>query len=58
MELLKDRNYYRLLSNGELQEQSQIEPTAELAVVLAERLASYEDEYTLEYTLSDFSDEH
>lgn len=39
MELLKDRNYYRMCGDAQLMEQARSEPTAELALVLAERLA-------------------
>lgn len=38
MELLKDRSYYRDMSDRELIIRATYEPTAELAIVLAERL--------------------
>lgn len=38
----QDRNYYRQLDNRDLREQAQRNPTAELAIVLAERLEKAE----------------
>lgn len=45
MELLKDRSYYRDLSDRELIIRAAYEPTAELAIVLAERLEASSIEY-------------
>jgi len=36
--LTKDRNYYRCMFDGDLVEEAKYNPTAELAVVLGERL--------------------
>ena len=38
MELLKDRNYYRMCEDTRLLEEAKYNPTAELAIVLGERL--------------------
>ncbi len=37
MELLKDRNYYRMCEDTRLLEEAKYKPNAELAIVLAER---------------------
>ena len=44
MELL-DRNHYRMREDSNLLEQAKYNPTAELAVVLAERLAEIQVEF-------------
>ncbi len=44
MELL-DRNHYRMREDSNLLEQAKYSPTAELAVVLAERLAEIQVEF-------------
>ena len=44
MELL-DRNHYRMREDSNLLEQARYNPTAELAVVLAERLAEIQVEF-------------
>ena len=38
MELLKDRNYYRMCEDSRLLEDARYNPNAELAIVLGERL--------------------
>jgi len=45
MELLMDRSYYRMRGDTGLLEQAKYNPTAELAVVLAERLAEVQAEF-------------
>jgi peptidoglycan hydrolase CwlO-like protein len=45
MELLMDRSYYRMRGDTGLREQAKYNPTAELAVVLAERLAEVHFEF-------------
>ena len=45
MELLMDRSYYRMRGDTGLLEQAKYNPTAELAVVLAERLAEVQTEF-------------
>ena len=44
MELLMDRNHYRQREDANLLEQARYNPTAELAVVLAERLEEVQAE--------------
>lgn len=48
MELLKDRNHYRMCEDSLLLEEAKYNPTAELAVVLAERLEVAWVEYEAE----------
>lgn len=45
MELLMDRNTYRMREDSKLLEEAKYNPTAELAVVLAERLAEVQAEF-------------
>lgn len=45
MELLMDRSYYRMRGDTGLLEQAKYNPTAELAVVLAERLVEVQAEF-------------
>lgn len=45
MELLMDRNTYRMREDSKLLEEAKYNPTAELAVVLAERLAEVQSEF-------------
>ena len=45
MELLKDRNYYRMCEDSLLLEEAKYNPTAELAIVLGERLEAAGAEY-------------
>ena len=45
MELLMDRNTYRMRDDSKLLEEAKYNPTAELAVVLAERLAEVQAEF-------------
>ena len=45
MELLMDRNHYRMREDSNLLEEAKYNPTSELAVVLAERLAEIQVEF-------------
>ena len=45
MELLMDRSYYRMRGDTGLLERAKYNPTAELAIVLAERLAEIQVEF-------------
>ncbi len=45
MELLMDRSYYRMRGDAGLLERAKYNPTAELAIVLAERLAEIQVEF-------------
>lgn len=45
MELLVDRNHYRMRGDTDLLEQAKYNPTAELAIVLAERLQEVQAEF-------------
>lgn len=48
MELLKDRNHYRMCEDSLLLEEAKYSPNAELAIVLAERLRAACEEYEAE----------
>ena len=45
MELLKDRSYYRMCEDSKLLEEARYNPTAELAIVLGERLVEVQVEF-------------
>ena len=45
MELLMDRNHYRMREDSNLLEEAKYNPTSELAVILAERLAEIQVEF-------------